>query len=46
MINGFNEWMLKIGNIYYSNNEMMDNAFHRLEEYKEPTPNFLHPHKD
>jgi len=30
----FNEWMASIGNIYYSNNEMMDRAFEKINEYE------------
>ena len=28
----FNEWMASIGNIYYSNNELMCKAFEKIEE--------------
>jgi len=27
----FNEWMRKIGNVYYSDNEQMCNAFNRID---------------
>ena len=27
----FNEWMASIGNIYYANNELMSQAFEKLE---------------
>ena len=29
----FNEWMRKMGNIHYNNNEMMCNAYERIIEY-------------
>ena len=30
----FNEWMASIGNIYYANNEMMDRAFEKIDQYE------------
>ena len=30
----FNEWMARIGNIYYANNELMEKAFDKIEEYE------------
>ena len=30
-IENFNTWMLKIGNIYYSNNELMLKAFNKIK---------------
>ncbi len=34
MIKDFNEWMASIGNIYYADNELMSQAFEKLEEYE------------
>tara|TARA_B100000900_G_scaffold412344_1_gene433933 strand:+ start:1153 stop:1263 length:111 start_codon:yes stop_codon:yes gene_type:complete len=34
MIQDFNEWMQRIGNIYYANNELMEKAFDKIEEYE------------
>ena len=31
----FNEWMASIGNIYYADNELMSQAFEKLEKYEE-----------
>jgi hypothetical protein len=31
----FNEWMASIGNIYYSDNRLMSQAFEKLEDYEE-----------
>jgi hypothetical protein len=31
----FNNWMLKINNIYYSNNDRMALAFDKIEDYEE-----------
>ena len=31
----FNEWMASIGNIYYANNELMSQAFEKIEENEE-----------
>jgi RNA polymerase sigma factor (sigma-70 family) len=31
----FNEWMASIGNIYYSDNRLMSQAFEKIEEYEE-----------
>ena len=28
----FNEWMQRIGNIYYANNELMEKAFDKIEQ--------------
>ena len=33
MIKDFNEWMASIGNIYYADNELMSQAFEKLEKY-------------
>ena len=30
----FNEWMARIGNIYYANNELMEKAFDKIEQYE------------
>jgi|TARA_B110000908_G_scaffold65728_1_gene79619 hypothetical protein len=30
----FNEWMASIGNVYYANNEMMDRAFEKIDQYE------------
>jgi|TARA_R110000803_G_scaffold50783_1_gene105305 hypothetical protein len=30
----FNEWMASIGNIYYADNEMMDRAFEKIDQYE------------
>ena len=30
----FNEWMAKIGNVYYANNELMEKAFDKIEQYE------------
>jgi hypothetical protein len=35
MIKDFNEWMASIGNIYYADNELMSQAFEKLEKYEE-----------
>ena len=34
MIKDFNEWMASIGNIYYADNEIMSQAFEKLEKYE------------
>tara|TARA_R100000935_G_C2832983_1_gene166290 strand:+ start:1234 stop:1344 length:111 start_codon:yes stop_codon:yes gene_type:complete len=34
MVNNFNEWMFKIGNIYYANDELMAKAFEQIERYE------------
>lgn len=36
-INDFNNWMLKIKNIHYSDNEQMYNAYQRLEDNEKTT---------
>ena len=28
----FDEWMARIGNIYYANNELMEKAFDKIEQ--------------
>ncbi len=28
----FNEWMARIGNIYYANNKLMEKAFEKFEQ--------------
>ena len=33
MIKDFNEWMASIGNIYYANNELMSQAYDKIEQY-------------
>ena len=33
--NGFNEWMANIGNIYYANNNLMSQAFEKLNNNEE-----------
>ena len=30
----FNEWMARIGNIYYANNELMEKAFYKIEQHE------------
>jgi len=30
----FNEWMASICNIYYANNELMEKAFDKIEQYE------------
>ena len=35
MIKDFNEWIASIGNIYYADNELMSQAFEKLEKYEE-----------
>ena len=30
----FNEWMARIGNIYYANNELMEKAFDKIHQGK------------
>ncbi len=30
----FNEWMARIGNIYYANNELMEKAFDKIEQHE------------
>tara|TARA_R110000824_G_scaffold45177_3_gene130824 strand:+ start:2397 stop:2510 length:114 start_codon:yes stop_codon:yes gene_type:complete len=30
----FNEWMLKMGNIYYANNHMMTEAYAKIIEHE------------
>ena len=30
----FNDWMERIGNIYYANNELMEKAFDKIEQYE------------
>ena len=34
MTKEFNEWMANIGNIYYANNELMSQAYDKIEEYE------------
>ena len=34
MTQKFNEWMAKIGNIYYANNELMSQAYDKIEQYE------------
>jgi|TARA_R100001377_G_scaffold39042_1_gene21758 hypothetical protein len=34
MKNDFNKWMLKIGNIYYANDNLMAKAFKQIDEYE------------
>ena len=34
MKNDFNEWMASIGNIYYANNELMSQAYDKIEQYE------------
>ena len=34
MIQEFNEWMAKIGNIHYANDNLMAKAFNRIEEHE------------
>ncbi len=34
MTQEFNEWMAKIGNIYYSNDNLMARAFRTIEEHE------------
>ena len=35
MIKEFNEWMASIGNIYYADNELMSQAFEKIEDNEE-----------
>ena len=28
----FDEWMARVGNIYYANNELMEKAFDKIEQ--------------
>jgi hypothetical protein len=35
MTQKFNEWMAKIGNIHYANDNLMAKAFKIIEEYEE-----------
>ena len=30
----FDEWMARIGNIYYANNELMEKAFDKIEQHE------------
>jgi len=30
----FNEWMARIGNIYYADNELMEKAFDKIEQHE------------
>jgi len=30
----FNDWMARIGNIYYANNELMEKAFDKIEQHE------------
>ncbi len=30
----FNEWMASIGNIYYADNELMSQAYEKIEQYE------------
>jgi hypothetical protein len=30
----FNEWMARIGNIYYANNKLMEKAFDKIEQHE------------
>ena len=32
--NNFNEWMASIGNIYYADNELMSQAYDKIEQYE------------
>jgi hypothetical protein len=32
----FQEWMLKIGNIYYSNDKLMARALNKINDYAKP----------
>jgi hypothetical protein len=32
--NNFNEWMASIGNIYYADNNLMSQAFEKLNNYE------------
>jgi hypothetical protein len=34
MIKEFNEWMASIGSVYYANNELMEKAFDKIEQYE------------
>tara|TARA_R100000541_G_scaffold370_11_gene3184 strand:- start:6739 stop:6873 length:135 start_codon:yes stop_codon:yes gene_type:complete len=34
MTKEFNEWMASIGNIYYANDKLMDQAFQKIEKEK------------
>jgi len=34
MIKEFNEWMARIGNIYYANNFLMEKAFEKIEQHE------------
>jgi len=34
MKNDFNNWMFKIGNIYYANDNLMAKAFEQIDEYE------------
>ena len=31
----FNEWMANIGNIYYANDNLMAEAFEKIDQYEE-----------
>jgi len=31
----FNEWMAKIGNIHYANDNLMAKAFEKIDQYEE-----------
>ncbi len=31
----FNEWMASIGNIYYANDNLMAEAFEKIDQYEE-----------
>jgi|TARA_B100001094_G_C18010645_1_gene709918 hypothetical protein len=31
----FNEWMASIGNIYYANDNLMAQAFEKIDQYEE-----------
>ena len=33
MRKSFNEWMASIGNIYYANDNLMANAFEKIDQY-------------
>ena len=35
MKQNFNEWMASIGNIYYADNELMSQAFEKIEDNEE-----------
>jgi hypothetical protein len=41
MIHEFNKWMQRIGNVYYSDNNRMAEAFIRLEQTPLPHENII-----